>query len=78
MSDPKATPRIIRKKTGHFLEDFKPGQVFRHKGGKIHCDPLQDPPADSQADLGAGPGDEDLTRHGAAPRGRCSARQSRC
>ena len=34
MSDPKATPRIIRKKTGHFLEDFKPGQLFRHKGGK--------------------------------------------
>jgi len=26
--------RIIRKKTGNFLEDFKPGQVFRHKGGK--------------------------------------------
>jgi 2-methylfumaryl-CoA hydratase len=27
-------PRIIRKKTGHYLEDFRPGQVFRHKGGK--------------------------------------------
>jgi 2-methylfumaryl-CoA hydratase len=27
-------PRIIRKKTGNFLEDFKPAQVFRHKGGK--------------------------------------------
>ncbi|NNL65418.1 MAG: MaoC family dehydratase [Myxococcales bacterium] len=27
-------PRIIRKKTGNFLEDFEPGQVFRHKGGK--------------------------------------------
>jgi 2-methylfumaryl-CoA hydratase len=27
-------PRIIRKKTGNFLEDFVPGQVFRHKGGK--------------------------------------------
>jgi len=26
--------RIIRKKTGNFLEDFRPGQVFRHKGGK--------------------------------------------
>ena len=25
---------VIRKKTGNFLEDFKPGQVFRHKGGK--------------------------------------------
>ncbi len=25
---------IIRKKTGHFLEDFRVGQVFRHKGGK--------------------------------------------
>ena len=27
------SPRILRKKTGHFLEDFRPGQVFRHKGG---------------------------------------------
>ncbi len=27
-------PRSIRKKTGNFLEDFKPGQIFRHKGGK--------------------------------------------
>ena len=26
--------KIIRKKTGNFLEDFKPGQIFRHKGGK--------------------------------------------
>ncbi len=32
MSEP--TPRIIRKQTGNFLEDFAPGQVFRHKGGK--------------------------------------------
>ncbi len=31
MSD---APSIIRKKTGNFLEDFKPGQTFRHKGGK--------------------------------------------
>ncbi|MFP6639887.1 MAG: MaoC family dehydratase [Myxococcota bacterium] len=31
MSD---SPRIIRKKTGNFLEDFGPSQVFRHKGGK--------------------------------------------
>jgi len=29
-----AAPRTIRKKTGNFLEDFKPGQVFRHHGGK--------------------------------------------
>jgi 2-methylfumaryl-CoA hydratase len=28
------TPRIIRKKTGNFLEDFRLGQVFRHKLGK--------------------------------------------
>ena len=34
MSDSQASPRIIRKKTGNFLEDFQPGQVFRHKGGK--------------------------------------------
>jgi 2-methylfumaryl-CoA hydratase len=27
-------PHIIRKKTGNFLEDFRPGQLFRHKGGK--------------------------------------------
>ncbi len=26
--------RSIRKQTGNFLEDFRPGQVFRHKGGK--------------------------------------------
>lgn len=25
---------VIRKKTGNFLEDFRPGQVLRHKGGK--------------------------------------------
>ena len=31
MSD---TPRIIRKKTGNFLDDFRPGQVFHHHGGK--------------------------------------------
>ena len=31
MSD---TPRVIRKKTGNFLEDFKPEQRFRHHGGK--------------------------------------------
>ncbi|MBW2229073.1 MAG: hypothetical protein JRG92_12420 [Deltaproteobacteria bacterium] len=28
------SPRIIRKKSGQFLEDFESGQVFRHKGGK--------------------------------------------
>jgi 2-methylfumaryl-CoA hydratase len=27
-------PRIVHKKTGNFLEDFRPGQVFRHKLGK--------------------------------------------
>jgi 2-methylfumaryl-CoA hydratase len=27
-------PRTLRKQTGNFLEDFVPGQVFRHKGGK--------------------------------------------
>ncbi len=26
--------RVIRKKTGNFLEDFRPSQVLRHKGGK--------------------------------------------
>jgi len=26
--------RTIHKQTGNFLEDFRPGQVFRHKGGK--------------------------------------------
>jgi 2-methylfumaryl-CoA hydratase len=31
MSD---SPRIIHRRTGNFLEDFRPGQVFRHKGGK--------------------------------------------
>lgn len=25
---------IIKKKSGHFLEDFKAGQIYRHKGGK--------------------------------------------
>jgi 2-methylfumaryl-CoA hydratase len=35
MEDPVSdSPRVIRKKTGNFLEDFKPGHVFRHKGGK--------------------------------------------
>jgi 2-methylfumaryl-CoA hydratase len=34
------TPRIIRKKTGNFLEDFRPGQVFRHHGGKTLTDGL--------------------------------------
>ena len=34
MSDSQSPPRIVRKQTGHFLEDFKPGQLFRHKGGK--------------------------------------------
>ncbi len=29
-----SSPRIIRKQTGNFLEDFRPGQVFRHKLGK--------------------------------------------
>ncbi len=29
-----ASPRIIHKKTGNFLEDFRSGQVFRHKLGK--------------------------------------------
>src|SRR6058998_1407356 len=33
--------RTIHKKTGNFLEDFRPGQVFRHKGGKtITANPL--------------------------------------
>ena len=31
MTDPF---RVVHKKTGTFLEDFKPGQLFRHKGGK--------------------------------------------
>ncbi|MEM7409144.1 MAG: MaoC family dehydratase [Myxococcota bacterium] len=26
--------RTIQKRTGNFLEDFRPGQIFRHKGGK--------------------------------------------
>ena len=28
------SPRVIRKLAGNFLEDFRPGQIFRHKGGK--------------------------------------------
>ena len=28
------TSRVIRKQIGNFLEDFVPGQMFRHKGGK--------------------------------------------
>jgi 2-methylfumaryl-CoA hydratase len=27
-------PRVVRKRTGNFLEDFHPGAVFRHKLGK--------------------------------------------
>jgi 2-methylfumaryl-CoA hydratase len=34
MSDSPTPMQIIRKKTGNFLEDFRPGQIFRHKGGK--------------------------------------------
>ncbi len=35
MADETPEPtKIIRKKTGNFLEDFQPGQLFRHKGGK--------------------------------------------
>ena len=26
--------RIIHKKTGNFLEDFGPGQILKHRGGK--------------------------------------------
>jgi len=26
--------RVLRRQTGNFLEDFRPGHVFRHKGGK--------------------------------------------
>ncbi len=29
-------PRIIRKKTGNFLEDFEPGQVFHPGLGLRH------------------------------------------
>ena len=29
-----APPRVIRRQTGNFLEDFRPGQLLRHKGGK--------------------------------------------
>ena len=28
------TVRTLRRQTGNFLEDFRPGNVFRHKGGK--------------------------------------------
>ncbi len=34
MSETATPPKIIRKKTGNFLEDFRAGQIFRHKGGK--------------------------------------------
>jgi len=34
MSEATAPTKTIRKKTGNFLEDFHPGQIFRHKGGK--------------------------------------------
>ena len=34
------SPRVIRKKTGNFLEDFRPGQVFQHHGGKTVTDGL--------------------------------------
>jgi 2-methylfumaryl-CoA hydratase len=34
MTTPRAEPRVIHKKTGNFLEDFRPGQIFRHKLGK--------------------------------------------
>ena len=29
-----ATRHTIEKQTGNFLEDFQPGQMFRHEGGK--------------------------------------------
>ena len=34
MTESAAPRKTIRKKTGNFLEDFHPGQIFRHKGGK--------------------------------------------
>jgi len=34
------SPRSIRKKTGNFLEDFRSGQILRHKGGKTITDGL--------------------------------------
>jgi 2-methylfumaryl-CoA hydratase len=37
------TPRVIRKSIGNFLEDFVPGQVFRHKGGKTVTEGLFTP-----------------------------------
>ena len=40
MSDTAPPTRIIRKKTGNYLEDFKPDQIFRHKGGKTITDGL--------------------------------------
>lgn len=32
--------RVIEKKTGNFLEDFGPGQILRHRGGKTITDGL--------------------------------------
>jgi len=32
--------RIVHKKTGNFLEDFGPGQILRHRGGKTVTDGL--------------------------------------
>jgi len=40
MSDAATPTRIIRKKTGNYLEDFEPDQIFRHKGGKTITDGL--------------------------------------
>ncbi len=40
MSDAATPTRIIRKKTGNYLEDFEPEQIFRHKGGKTITDGL--------------------------------------
>ena len=34
MEEHSITPRVLRRRSGHFLEDFRPGAVFRHKGGK--------------------------------------------
>lgn len=33
-------PRIIHKKSGNFLEDFGPGQMLKHRGGKTITDGL--------------------------------------
>ena len=30
----------IRKQHGHYLEDFRPGSLLRHKGGKTVTDGL--------------------------------------